>query len=66
MYINKTLSVICWISDDIDQNLYLTIVFCFLFVCCVRLLSVLRGHSFFSSSPQRPMTSDFEGFLYLI
>ena len=27
-----------------------------------RLLSVLRGHSFFSSPPQRPMTSDFEGF----
>ena len=33
---------------------------------CVRLLSVLRGHSFFSSPPQRPMTSDFEGFLYQI
>ena len=30
----------------------------------VRLLSVLRGHSFFSSLPQRPMTSDYEGFLY--
>ena len=28
----------------------------------VRLLSVLRGHSFFSSPPQRPMTSDFAGF----
>ena len=28
----------------------------------VRLFSVLRGHSFFSSTPQRPMTSDFEGF----
>jgi len=28
----------------------------------VRLLSVLRGHSSFSSPPQRPMTSDFEGF----
>ena len=28
----------------------------------VRLLSVLRGHSVFSSPPQRPMTSDFEGF----
>ena len=27
-----------------------------------RLLSVLRGHSFFSSPPQRPMTSDFGGF----
>ena len=29
----------------------------------VRLLSVLRGHSLFSSPPQRPTTSDFEGFL---
>ena len=29
-------------------------------------LSVLRGHSVFSSPPQRPMTSDFEGFLYQI
>ena len=29
----------------------------------VRLLLVLRGHSVVSSPPQRPMTSDFEGFL---
>ena len=28
----------------------------------VRLLSVLRGQSFFLSPPQRPMTSDFEDF----
>ena len=28
----------------------------------VRLLSVLCGHSVFSSPPQRPMTSDCEGF----
>ena len=28
----------------------------------VRLLSVLRGHSVFSSPPQRSMTSDFKGF----
>ena len=39
--------------------------FCFVFIS-VRLLSVLRGHSFFSSSPQRTMTSDLEGFLYQI
>ena len=32
----------------------------------VRLLSVLRGHSFISSPPQRPMTSDFEEFLYQV
>ena len=35
----------------------------FFFFFIVRLLSVLRGHSVFSSPPQRPMTSDFEGFL---
>ena len=34
--------------------------FCFFLV--FDFLSVLRGHSFFSSPPQRPMTSDFEGF----
>jgi len=28
----------------------------------VLLLLVLRGHSFFSSPPQPPMTSDFVGF----
>jgi len=36
--------------------------FNFYFIFTVRLLSVLRGHSFFPSPPQRPMTSDFEGF----
>ena len=34
----------------------------FILFFSVRLLSVLRGHSVFSSPPQRPMTSDFEGF----
>ena len=34
----------------------------FLFYFSIRLLSVLRGHSVFSSTPQRPMTFDFEGF----
>ena len=33
----------------------------FFFFFSVQLLSVLRGHSDFSSPPQRPMTSDFEG-----
>ena len=32
------------------------------FFFSVRLLSVLRGQLIFSSPPQRPMTSDFEGF----
>ena len=31
----------------------------------VRIVSVLRGHSVFPSPPQRPMTSDFEGFFIL-
>ena len=35
---------------------------CFFCFFSVRLLSVLRGHSVFSSPPQRPMPSDFEGF----
>ena len=42
-------------------NVVMLMVMCFCFFS-VRLLSVLRCHSFFSSPPQRPMTSDFEGF----
>ena len=38
----------------------------FKFFFSVRLLSVLRGHSVFTSPPQRPMTSDFEGCSYQI
>ena len=33
-----------------------------IFLAFARVLSVLPGHSVFSSPPQRPMTSDFEGF----
>ena len=40
-----------------------TYVVFFLFFFAIQLLSVVRGHSVFSSSPQRPMSSDFEGFL---
>ena len=36
-------------------------IFIFLFLA-FDFLSVLRGHSVFSSPPQRPMTSDFKGF----
>ena len=36
----------------------------FLLFFSVRLLSVLRGHSFFLSPPQRPMTSDLVKLLY--
>ena len=39
--------------------------FCFCLFFSVWLLSVLRGHSFFSPPPQWPMTSDFEGFSIL-
>ena len=39
---------------------------CFGVIFSNRLLSVLRGRSFFSSPPQWPMTSDIEGFLYQI
>ena len=41
------------------------IFFFFLFLS-VQLLSVMRDHSVFSSPPQRPMTSDFEGLIYQI
>ena len=36
------------------------------FIFSVRLLSVLRGHSVLSSPPQRPIITEFEGFLYTI
>ena len=35
----------------------------FYFIFRVLLLSILRGHSFFSSPPQWAMTADFKGFL---
>ena len=42
---------------------YLCLGLCFFSVfLSVRLLSVLRGHSVFSSRPKLPMTSDFKGF----
>ena len=36
----------------------------FIFYFSVRLLLVPHGHSFFSSPPQRPMTSDFDPRFY--
>ena len=41
---------------EMKQMYFIQIYFSF------RLLSVLCGHSVFPSPPQRPMTSDFEGF----
>ena len=37
-------------------------VFKYSYFLAFDILSVVRGHSFFLSSPQRPMISDFEGF----
>ena len=53
-----------WSLEALEANLDLGLIFFIFFN--VRLLSVLRDHSFFSSPPQRLMTSDFEGFLYQI
>ena len=51
---------ICCVELPKYKEVDLSFVFCFF---SVRLLSVLRGHSFvFSTPPQRPMTSEFEGF----
>ena len=51
-----------WSNLSYFPNLLGTNIKCFCFFS-VRLLSVLRGHSVLSSPPQRPITSDFEGFL---
>ena len=40
------------------------LIYFYLLFFTVRLLSVLRGHSFCSTPPQRPMTSGFEDFFY--
>ena len=68
---NSNLLLSCFLTNLIcilftnDSNLLLSI-FLFLnfskYFFGVRLLSVLCGHSVFPSPPQRPMTSDFEGF----
>ena len=58
---------LCFDSRVIARfSVCLSVFVCFLAFFSVRLLSVLRGHSVFSSPPQRLMTSDFEGFLYQI
>ena len=49
-----------WMTEsvgDLNERFFYFFIF-----FSVRLLSVLSGHSVFSSPPQRPMTSDFEGF----
>ena len=57
----------CWFTTSaICVTFEETIWYFFLSFFSVRHLSVLRGHSVFSSLPQRPMNSDYEGFLYQI
>ena len=58
----KTTTTICALSINHLALISLLLII----VLGVRLLSALRGDSFFSSPPQRPMTSNFEGFLYQI
>ena len=50
------------LNEKSNKSLALFHFLLFLFFLIVRLLSVLRGHWFFSSPPQRPMTSDLERF----
>ena len=51
----------CLISEILNTLRFKYTVYAFFF--SVQLLSVLRDHSVFSSPPQQPMTSNFEGFL---
>ena len=51
------------VGTPVVHNVLYTLSKVFFYVFfSIRLLSVLLGHSFFSSPPQQPMTSDFEGF----
>ena len=50
------------VTREMCRFVYIWLSFFFIFFFSFRLLSVLRGHSIFSSPPQRQMTSDFEGF----
>ena len=58
------LSIDIWFGKNnvlYNCNVHSCISF-FFFFFSVRLFSVLRGHSVFSSPPQRPTASDFVGF----
>ena len=46
--------------NNLKLQLLHIVVFCVVFLP-FRLLSVLRGHSVFTSPPHRPITADFEG-----
>ena len=45
-----------------DFYCFFFLIFIYFLFFSVRLLSVPRGHPVLSFPPQRPMTSDFEGF----
>ena len=53
-FVEQLIQVCSWNTKPVLRH------FCIFF--SFRLLSVLLGHSGFSSPPQRPMTSDFKGF----
>ena len=56
-------AILIYISVVLLLSLWFEFIFYFFSIFfSIWLLSVLRGHSVFSSPPQRPMTSDFEGF----
>ena len=52
----------CLLCDQVVVGFLYISFFLFFFSFYFCLLSFLRGHSVFPSLPQRPMTSDFEGF----
>mgnify|MGYP007091378552 CR=1 FL=1 len=60
---SESLLNLTWKKMNLKWKIIWKVFFFYNFLFSVRLLSVLRGHSFFSSPPQRPMTSDFKGFL---
>ena len=55
---------LCYKNNSASIYFMLQEKYIFYIFFSVRPLSVLRGHSFFLSPPQRPMTSDFEGFSF--
>ena len=71
-FLFKCLPIYCWLGDKQFNNISVHVhiqslthfdLYLWVFFFSVRLLSVQRGHSFFSSPPQWPMT---KGFLYQI
>ena len=57
----KLWSKLVWTFKTATWHIESRYIYIYIYIS-VRLLSVLHGHSVVSSSPQRSMTSDFEGF----